>query len=128
MKKFQLNQFKGATRVVIKTTKGFTMYIDNPTIMVSEKNDDSFVVFGEIKYANLGNDIKKMKTQVKSKVNEIKEEQEEEEEDESVVLDKGDLDENDINELISYSGCTRNKAIRLLKKSNGDLVEALSKV
>ncbi len=38
------------------------------------------------------------------------------------------LNEDDIKELINYSNCTRAKAIKLLKNSNGDLVEALSKL
>ena len=33
MKRYNMNQVKGITRVVVRTNKGFTMYIDNPTIM-----------------------------------------------------------------------------------------------
>ena len=40
MKKFHLKEYKGITRVVLKTSKGFVMYIDNPTIVVSDKCDD----------------------------------------------------------------------------------------
>lgn len=45
-KRFHLSQLKGITRIIIKTQKGFSMYIDNPTIMASEGNEDSYVVFG----------------------------------------------------------------------------------
>lgn len=40
MKKFHLKEYKGITRVVLKTSKGFVMYIDNPSIVVSDKCDD----------------------------------------------------------------------------------------
>lgn len=38
------------------------------------------------------------------------------------------LNEEDIQELINYANCSKQKAIKLLKSSNGDLVEALSKI
>jgi hypothetical protein len=41
---------RGVTRIVIKTGKGFTMFIDNPTIMIGDSSKDSFVVFGEMEY------------------------------------------------------------------------------
>ncbi len=126
MKKFHLKEYKGITRVVLKTQKGFIMYIDNPAVVVSEKSDDSFVVFGELKYGDIESMIKNAQNNT-SKPQEIKEESEEEDDD-TVELDKGDLKEEDIAELINYSQCSRNKAIRVLKKANGDLVEALSKL
>lgn len=128
MKKFHLKEYKGITRVVLKTQKGFIMYIDNPAVVVSDKSDDSFVVFGELRYGEIESMIKGNKqANATNKPQEIKEESEEED-DEGVELDKGDLKEEDINELINYSQCSRNKAIRVLKKANGDLVEALSKL
>jgi NACalpha-BTF3-like transcription factor len=104
------------------------MYIDNPAVVVSENSDDSFVVFGELKYGDIESMVKGAKANNNTtKPQEIKEEPEEEDDD-GVELDKGDLKEEDIAELINYSQCSRNKAIRVLKKSNGDLVEALSKL
>lgn len=127
MKKFHLKEYKGITRVVLKTQKGFVMYIDNPSVVVSDKSDDSFVIFGELRYGELESMVKgKTPANTTNKPQEIKEESEEE--DEGTELDKGDLSEQDISELMNYAQCTRNKAIRALKKSNGDLVEALSKL
>ena len=45
-----MQSFKGVTRIVIKTQKGFTMYIDNPSIMVADDSKDCFVVFGQMQY------------------------------------------------------------------------------
>ncbi len=61
MKKFHLKEYKGITRVVLKTQKGFIMYIDNPAVVVSEKSDDSFVVFGELKYGDIESMVKGLK-------------------------------------------------------------------
>ena len=102
MKKFHLKEYKGITRVVLKTQKGFIMYIDNPAVCVSEKSDDSFVVFGELRYGEIESMLKGNKqANVSNQPQEIKEESEEE--DDGVEQDKGDLKEEDINELINYS-------------------------
>lgn len=121
---------KGVTRVIIKTGKGFVMYADNPTVMIADNSKDSFVVFGEIKYM-VNDQMKAGKAGSKNeskKQEQIKEEPEEEEEDDTVEQSAEGLDESDINELINYASCSWNKAIRLLRKSNGDLVDALSKL
>ncbi len=39
----------GINRVTIKKAKTFLLYIDNPEVMVSPGNDNSYVVFGEAK-------------------------------------------------------------------------------
>lgn len=55
------------------------MYIDNPAVMVSEKSDDSYVVFGELKYGDIESMVKGAKTNNNTaKAQEIKEESEEE--------------------------------------------------
>lgn len=59
MKKFHLKEYKGITRIVLKTQKGFIMYIDNPAVVVSDKCDDSYVVFGELRYGDLDSMVKK---------------------------------------------------------------------
>ena len=48
--------------------------------------------------------------------------QEEEGEDE----DAGDIPEDKIKTLMEYSSCSRAKAIRSLKKTGGDVVEAIT--
>lgn len=47
MKKQNLKQVDGITRVTLRTTKNLVMYIDNPVIM---KSGNSYVVFGEPQY------------------------------------------------------------------------------
>ena len=46
MKKQNLKQIDGITRVTLRTTKNLVMYIDNPIIMTSN-NGNSYVIFGE---------------------------------------------------------------------------------
>ena len=44
MKKHNLKQVEGITRITLRTFKNLVMYIDNPVIMVS---GNSYVIFGE---------------------------------------------------------------------------------
>lgn len=107
------------------------MYIDNPTIMISDNGDGSYVVFGQMQYF-MGDQQKAKQTgkapQAQAQPQLIKEVSEEEEENDQEEVSAEGLQEDDINELINYANCSRNKAIKLLRSSNGDLVDALSKI
>lgn len=54
----------------------------------------------------------------------IKEEEEEDDEN----IEQGDIKDEDIQSLMEYAHCTRAKAIRILKQTNGDVVEAITKL
>ena len=47
-------------------------------------------------------------------------------EEEEGEVEQGDLKDEDIDNLVSYVNCSRNKAIKTLKKTGGDLVEAIT--
>ena len=109
------------------------MYIDNPVIMTTGTGENSFVIFGEPKYLDFEKSmatkeaeklVKQENEKPEEKLGDIKEE--EEEEDENAEVDQGDIPDDSIDNLMSYANCTRNKAIRTLKKTNGDLVEAIT--
>lgn len=50
MKKQGLKQIENITRVTLRTSKNFIMYIDNPVIMSTGQGENSFVIYGEPKY------------------------------------------------------------------------------
>ena len=120
-----LKVVEGVTRVTIKTNKNYVLYIDEPEVM---KSENGYMVFGQAKFqdfeGNLANkQAEKFKEGKKAEeeVKVIKEESEDENEE-----DAGDLNQDDIENLMNYNNVSRNKAIRLLKKTNGDLVEAIN--
>ena len=132
MKKQGLKQVENITRVTLRTNKNFIMYIDNPVIMTTGSGENNFVIFGEPKYLDFEKsmatkEVEKLNQQdndkPEEKLGDIKEEVEE---DDDAEVDQGDIPDESIENLMSYSNCTRNKAIRTLKKTNGDLVEAIT--
>lgn len=123
----------GINRVTLKTTKNFILYIEDPDILKSMEN--SYVIFGEAKFLDFTGNLAGEKAQNFQKVEEAQNKEttadvnakvEEAEEAEGEDEDAGDIPEEKIKTLIEYSSCTRAKAIRALKKTNGDVVEAIT--
>jgi nascent polypeptide-associated complex subunit alpha len=128
--KMGMKPVEGIERVTIKTAKDFVMYIDNPEV-VTTGAAGSYIIFGEAKFLDFSSQnasrlLDKMKeTQTakkpESKTEPIKEEAEEEETEEA-----GDIPEESINTIMEYASCSRAKAIKCLKKTKGDVVEAIT--
>merc|ERR1712194_733378 len=108
------------------TNKNFVLYIDDPDILKS--NDSSYVIFGEAKFLDFSGNMAGEKAQNFAKAQEVKKEEvakvDEEEGDENE--DQGDIEDEQITTLMEYSNCSRAKAIRALKKTGGDVVEAIT--
>merc|ERR1712066_537457 len=133
--KMGLKEVKGINRVTLKTSKNFVLYIEDPDILKS--GDNAYVIFGECKMFDYGQNFaadkassfqkpeEATKTDTTAEVKpEVKVEEEGEEGDE----DAGDIPEESINTLMEYANCSRAKAIKGLKKTNGDVVEAITLV
>lgn len=96
-------------------------------------NDTSYVIFGEAKFLDFSGNLAGEKAQnfqkaEEAQAKEVKKEEaakvDEEEGDEEE--DQGDIEDEKITTLMEYSNCSRAKAIRSLKKANGDVVEAIT--
>merc|ERR1712194_139927 len=124
--KMGMKQVVGTNRVTFKTNKNFVLYIDDPDILKS--NDSSYVIFGEAKFLDFSGNMAGEKAQNLAKAQEVKKEEvakvDEEEGDENE--DQGDIEDEQITTLMEYSNCSRAKAIRALKKTGGDVVEAIT--
>ncbi len=133
MKKRGLLPFEGINRVTLRTSKNFIMYIDDPLVMKT-KTGNSYVIYGEPKFLDFKKEMGEKEAEKFTKDGEEDKpeektgdiQKEEEEEDDGKEIDKGDLPDDDIQSLMDYSNCTRNVAIKTLKKTNGDLVEAIT--
>merc|ERR1712159_210424 len=131
--KMGMKQVTGINRVTLKTNKNFVLYIEDPDILKSPEN--SYVIFGEAKFLDFTNNLAGEKAQNLAKktdeaqIKETKQEVETkvvEEDGEEETEEAGDLPEESITQLMEYSGCSRAKAIKYLKKTNGDIVEAIT--
>merc|ERR1712050_729635 len=133
--KMGLKQCTGINRVTLKTSKNFVLHIDDPDILKS--TDNAYVIFGECKMFDYGQNFAADKasafqkpdvaqpTEIATDKPEVKVE---EEGDDNEDEDAGDIAEESINALMEYASCSRAKAIKGLKETNGDVVEAITLV
>lgn len=128
--KMGMKPVEGIERVTVKTQKDFIMYIDQPEV-VTTGNAGSYIIFGEAKFLDFSSQnatrfLDKMKETQTAKKAEGKTETIQEEADEEETEEAGDIPEESIKTIIEYSNCTRAKAIKCLKKTKGDVVEAIT--
>jgi len=57
MLKMGLKPIGGINRVTIRKAKNFLLYIDNPEVLVSPGNENSYVVFGEAKMQDFNQNL-----------------------------------------------------------------------
>merc|ERR1712066_478915 len=131
--KMGLKEVKGINRVTLKTSKNFVLYIEDPDILKS--GDNAYVIFGEGKMFDYGQNFAADKANAFTKPEEANPTEEvkpevkvEEEAGAEGDEDAGDIPEESINTLMEYANCSRAKAIKGLKKTNGDVVEAITLV
>ena len=128
----------GITRVTLKRNKQVFFAIDAPEVMKSPTSE-IYVVFGEAKYEDLSSlnaasaasDLtaeKPADTIVEKPEEEDKEAEavaEDEEEDEEGDLDESGLTTSNIEMVMSHSKVSRGKAVRALRETNDDMLEAI---
>merc|ERR1719261_145816 len=132
--KLGMKQVTGINRVTLKTSKNFVLYIEDPDILKS--TDNAYVIFGECKMFDYGQNFAADKASAFQKPHEAKPteiatdkpEAKVEEEGDADDEDAGDIAEESINTLMEYANCSRAKAIKGLKKTGGDVVEAITLV
>ena len=57
MLKLGMKQVTGINRVTIKKTKQLLLYIDNPEVLKSAGQDNSYIIFGEAKIHDMPQNI-----------------------------------------------------------------------
>ena len=129
----------GITRVTLKKRDGLIFVINDPEVLKSGTNDNSFAVFGELKLedpnARLQTDeAKKFKDRVQpaatseAKADESKKEEDKKEGDNEAPESEEGITPNHIEMVMQHANCTRNVAIRALREAKDDMVEAVMKL
>merc|ERR1712178_186878 len=136
--KLGLKPVPGVTRVAIRKSKAMLFVINKPEVF-KNPTSDTYVVFGEAKIEDLSNQAqfqaaKKFEEAQKKAAAAAAAEaatapkQEtivEEEEDDDAEVDADGIEDKDIDLVIQHANCSRNKAIKALKKNNSDIVNAI---
>jgi len=126
-----LKQITGVTRVTIRKTKNILFVIKKPDVFKSPTGD-TYIVFGEAKIEDLSQQAQvqaaekfKEPEPVNPAVSDTKVEAADAEESDDEEVDETGVEEKDIELVIQQSNVSRKKAIKALKKNDGDIVNAI---
>lgn len=132
LQKLGLKSVSGVTRVTVKKNKNYLFVISKPEVYKSPQSD-TYIIFGEAKIEDLSAvaqnraaeqfRIPDMNPMVSATPN--NEGAAVEEEEEEGDLDESDLEAKDIELVMSQADVSRAKAVKALKKSNKDVVDAI---
>jgi nascent polypeptide-associated complex subunit alpha len=133
LQKLGMKNVPGITRVALKKRDGLVFAINDPEVLKSATNENSYVVFGELKLedSNLASKEKeaekfKEAAAAAPKADDaVKADKKDEPEDDGEALNEEGLTPSHIDMVMSHSNCTRNQAIKALRKTNDDMVNAV---
>jgi len=126
--KVGMKQLTGITRVTLKKRDGLIFVIDDPEVL---NLDNSYAIFGELKLEDLNRQMQmeqakkfaQQAPQAKAPAKVAAKEPENEE-----PLPEDGLTPNHITMVMDHAQCSRNKAIRVLRETNDDMVQAVMKL
>ncbi|KRW98800.1 hypothetical protein PPERSA_10571 [Pseudocohnilembus persalinus] len=134
MGKLGLKAISGINRVTIKKGKQLQLYIDEPEIMVSPASENTYIIFGEAKINDFAAQMAQQEarnfqkpeqaTQQAAKQETVVEKKEAETDD----LNEEGLDQEAIKMVMEHSKVTKAEAIKALRASGGDQVNAILKL
>ena len=143
--KLGMKQFPGITRVTIKKRDGFIFMINNPEVLISGDNGNQFVCFGELKYDDPNQRMAQAEAhkmahahghahshedaaaQVAAGAGAAAAQKPAAASDEAAE-DEAGITPNHINMVMEHTSCTRNEAIRALRESGDDMINAVMKI
>merc|ERR1712233_12565 len=123
--KLGLRPVPGITRATIKKSKNILFVIERPDVFKSP-NSDSYVIFGKIKMDDFGQQSQFQKAAESLQATEEDDDDVPQlEEADPVPAVDGEVSEKDIELVMQQTEATREQAIDALKKSGGDMVNAI---
>lgn len=140
--KLGMKQLTGITRVTLRKRDGLIFVINEPEVLKSGNNDNSYAVFGELKLEDpnsrlTASEAKKfgegaaqegVTAAATAVAAEGKKEEEKKPEDDGAPLPEDGLTANHIDMVMQHANCSRNAAIRALREANDDMVAAVMKL
>ncbi len=127
--KLGLNKIEGVNRVTIRQKDNYFFVVKDPEVYVSKESDSSYVIFGEISMDDpdktpLGkSELTNLKAEG-AQAEDKKDNVQVVEDDDAEVSEEG-LEKDSIEMVISETKCSRQKAVKALKRNNGDVVNTI---
>ncbi|EPQ27274.1 uncharacterized protein PFL1_05197 [Pseudozyma flocculosa PF-1] len=136
-----LQRVPGITRVTMRRPRGHLYVVSQPEVYKSA-HSDCYIVFGEAKTEDMSQFAQAQAAQQMAQAEaqermlaegfaqqgaseEKKKAEEEPEEDDDSPIDETGVDAKDIDLVMQQVSCSRRKAVKALKESNGDLINAI---
>merc|ERR1740130_378899 len=107
----------GITRVTLKKRDGLIFVIDDPEVL---NLDNSYAIFGELKLEDLNRQMQMEQAKTVAAAAKT--------EDDGVPLPEEGLTANHITMFMDHANCSRNAAIKVLRETNDDMVQAVMKL
>ena len=139
--KLGMKQFAGITRVTVKKRDGFIFMINDPEVLISGDNGNQFVCFGELKYDDPNQRLQAAEAQKMAAAQAAAQaaaanapaaggaaENKKTAPSNEAAEDETGITANHINMVMEHTNCTRNEAIRALRESNDDMINAVMKL
>merc|ERR1711862_272253 len=124
-----MKQLTGITRVTLKKRDGLIFVIDDPEVL---NLDSSYAIFGELKLGDLNRQMQmeqaKKFAQRAPKAQAPAAKAGEAPADDGEPLSEEGLTQNHIKMVMDHTNCTRNQAIKVLRETNDDMVQAVMKL
>jgi len=128
--KLGLNKIENVNRVTLRQKDNYILIVKDPEVYVSKESDSSYVIFGELSYddedkkaSGLGA-LNKLQEEGQ-KLAEKKEEKVEVVEDDTVEESEEGVDKESIEMVMAEAKCTRQKAVKALKRNGMDVVSTI---
>mmetsp|Transcript_70915 Transcript_70915/g.98239 ORF Transcript_70915/g.98239 Transcript_70915/m.98239 type:complete len:185 (-) Transcript_70915:81-635(-) len=131
--KLGMKQVNGITRVTLKKRDGLIFVINEPEVLKSTTNESSYAVFGELRL-----DDPNMRSMQQSEAQKFvqkeaaqataaakKDDNKAASADNEAPLSEEGLTPNHITMVMEHATCTRNEAIKALRETNDDMINAV---
>jgi len=130
-----MKQLTGITRVALRKRDGLIFVINDPEVLKSGTNENSYAIFGELKLEDPNSRLTQKEARKFAEGAKTTEatgaaakEEDKQAVDDSQPLSEEGLTASHIDMVIDHTKCTRNAAIRALRETNDDMVQAVMKL
>lgn len=136
--KIGMKQFAGVTRVTLRKRDGLIFVVNDPEVLRSDGDGKSFAVFGELKLEDPNTRMQQSEAKkfaegqlAAAQANAAKASAPKKEDakasDEAPLPEDG-LTASHIDMVMDHTSCSRNEAIRALRETNDDMINAVMKL
>ena len=134
--KLGMKQLTGITRVSLRKRDGLIFVINDPEVLKSTDNAQSFAIFGELRLEDPNSRLSQTEAKkfTEKPAGEAKpteaaaKEEDKKAVDDSAPLSEEGLTAQHIDMVMQHANCSRNAAIRALRDANDDMVAAVMKL